>query len=312
MKLKSFLGNNFKMKDLGKLQFMLGLEVRRMENGDIFLCQEKYARDMLAKFGMMDCKPVSSPFEPSLKLRMEDCPQSAEEIAAMSVYPYRAAIGSLLYLSGGSRPDLAAAVNTLCRYNNNPGLKHWEAVKRLFRYIRGTVGEGILYRRGVPTDIWGYVDASHNTCPDTCRGRGGFVFMSAGGAISWQSKFVGNQTLSSCETEYLAFTMAAQEASFLSQLQHELRGGEWAQQEVPTQVITLKTDSQSAKALVDNPVWHSRSKHILAKYHFIRDRVAIGEICLKWVSSENNGADMLTKHAPQSVLKRNKMLIGMV
>jgi hypothetical protein len=106
--------------------------------------------------------------------------------------------------------------------------------------------------------------------------------------------------------------MAAQEASFLSQLQHELRGGEWAQQEVPTQVITLKTDSQSAKALVDNPVWHSRSKHILAKYHFIRDRVAIGEICLKWVSSENNGADMLTKHAPQSVLKRNKMLIGMV
>ena len=127
--------------------------------------------------------------------------------------------GNLLYLSSGTRPDLAEAVSSLCTFAQNPGLKHWEGVLRVLRYLRGTVGEGILYRRGVDTDIWGYVDAGHNSCPYTMRGRAGYCFMSAGGAISWQSKAVGNNTLSSCETEYLAMAMAAQEFNFISQLQ---------------------------------------------------------------------------------------------
>jgi hypothetical protein len=257
-------------------------------------------------------RPVVTPMEPGLKLSQVDCPSTVEEVEAMKMYPYRQAMGGLLYLAGGTRPDLSEAVSVLCSFNQNPGMKMWNAVLRVFRYIRGTVGLGILYRRGVPTDIWGYVDASHMTCPDTLRGRAGYVFCSAGGAISWGSKKVGNVTLSSCETEYLAMTLAAQEASFLGQLQFEIEGGEWVIPEVKKKAIVLKTDSESAKALVDNPVWHSRSKHILAKYHFIRDRVAEGEIVLEWVGSEYNGADMLTKHATFSVLKINRELIGMV
>ena len=93
------------------------------------------------------------------------------------------------------------------------------------RYLKGTLGEGILYGRGVRTDFMGYVDASHHTCPSTMRGRASYVFMSAGGAISWQSKFVVNDTLSSCEKKYLVLAMAAQEASFLGQLQFEIKGG---------------------------------------------------------------------------------------
>ena len=309
---KGLLGEQFKMKDLGEVKFMLGLEVRRRENGDILLCQERYTRDVLAKFRMEDSRPASTPLDPGLKLSMVDAPKTVEEIQKMEKYPYKQALGSLLYISGGSRPDIAAAVNSLCRFSSNPGLKHWEGVLRIMRYLKGTLGEGILYRRGVCSDFMGYVDASHHTCPDTMRGRAGYVFMSAGGAISWQSKFVGNDTLSSCETEYLALAMAAQEASFLGQLQFEIKGGEFAANEVERSVIVLRTDSESAKALVENPIYHSRTKHILAKYHFIRDRVAEGEIVLEWVKSEINGADMMTKHASVGVQKTNKMLIGMV
>ena len=199
---------NFKMKDLGELKYMLGFEVRRQPNGDILVCQEKYGGDVLKCFRMEDCRPASTPLDPGVKLSMADAPSTVEEIHKVSVYPYKQAIGSLLYLSGGTRPDLAEAVSSFCRFAQNLGLKHWEGVLRVLRYLRGTVGEGILYRRGVDTDIWGYVGAGHNSCPDTMSGRAGY-FMSATGAIRWQSKVVGNNTLSGCKTEYLALAMAA-------------------------------------------------------------------------------------------------------
>ena len=106
--------------------------------------------------------------------------------------------------------------------------------------------------------------------------------------------------------------MAAQEASFLGQLQFEIKGGEFFVNEVDRSVIVLRTDSESPKALVENPIYHFRTKHISAKYHFSRDRVVEGEIILEWVNSKMNGADMMTKHASIGVQKTNKMLIGMV
>ena len=114
-----------------------------------------------------------------------------------------------------TRPDIAAAISSLSRFNANPGRTHWEGVEHVLRYLRGTSREGLCYRKGVSTQLWGYCDSSHLTCPDTGRSRVGYVFLSAGGAISWQSKLVGNDSLSSCESEYMGLAMAGQEANFL-------------------------------------------------------------------------------------------------
>ena len=226
----------------------------------------------------------------------------------MVVIPYRSAIGSLMYLAVCTRPDIVAAVSSLSRFNANHGMAHWEGVQHVLRYLKGTSGEGICYKRGESTALWGYCDASHLTFLDTGRSRGGYVFMSAGGAISWQSKLIPNSSLSSCESEYMQFSSATTEASFLRQLQRQMVG----ESAVPYQVRVL-VDNQPALDILHNPVYHCRSKQILAKYHFVRDRVfKEKELVFDKISAGQMGVDMLTKHASVGVVRYNKKLIGMM
>ena len=168
---------------------------------------------------------------------------------------------------------------------------------------------GLLYKKGESLDIWGYVDASHTSCPDSNKGRAAYVFMSGGAPVSWASKRVGNGSLSSCETEYMGLTLAAQEACYLGDFRAEMYGNIGKKREV--KCIDLLTDNQSAKSLAENPVYHGRSKHILAKWHFIRRRVEKEWIKLIDVRTELMGADMMTKAVGPSVLGVNMKLIGM-
>ena len=179
---------------------------------------------------------------------------------------------------------------------------------RVLRYLSGTAGMGLLFKRSASTDIWAYVDASHTSCPDTGKGRAAYVFMSGGAAISWASKRVGSDSLSSCETEYMGLTLGAQEASYLGDLKAEMYG---VKGKGKVECINLLTDSQSAKSLAENPVFHGRSKHIRAKWHFIRKRVELGLVKLVDVRTELMGADMLTKSVGPAVLRVNVKLIGM-
>ena len=96
----------------------------------------------------------------------------------------------------------------------------------MLRYLKGTTRVGLMYKGGESADLWGYMDVSHASCPDTGKGRAGYVFISAGNAVSWSSKRLGSASLSSCESEYMGLTLAAQEASFLSQLKGEMDGVE--------------------------------------------------------------------------------------
>ena len=178
----------------------------------------------------------------------------------------------------------------------------------MLRYLQGTSGEGLCYRKDVSTTLWGYCDSSHLTCPNTSRSRAAFVILSARGAVSWQSKLLGNASLCSYESEYMGFSMAAQEVSFLRQLQLQMQGE--AGVEKPVRILV---DSQPALDIVHNPVYHARSKQILAKYHFVRDRVFKGkELFFEKISVGQMGADMLTKHASVGVVRYNKKLIGMI
>ena len=281
-----------------------------MKEGDILLVQEKYVMESLKQFDMLDCKPASTPLKPNVKFTLKDSPVDDNAKARMNQFPYRQVVGKLMYLAVCTRPDICQAVNELSRFNNNPGKTHWEGAQRVLRYLKGTAGVGLLYRHGESSDIWGYVDASHTSCRDSNKGRAAYIFMSGGGPVSWASKRVGNGSLSSCETEYMGLTLAAQEASYLGELQSEMYR-DIGSDDKTIKCIDLLTDSQSAKSLAENPVYHGRSKHILAKWHFIRQRVSKGWIKLFDVRTESMGADMMTKAVGPSILSVNMKLIGM-
>ena len=182
---KDQLGHKFKMKDLGEARFLLGLEIRRQPNGDVFLCQEKYSGEVLVKSGMDACNPAAIPLELGQVFTQgsQELPDQVGALlqeGALAAIPYKSAMGSLLYLTSGTRPDLAAAVNTLCRYSQNPTLEHWEGVKRVLRYLKGTQGLGLMYKKGEGLDVWGYSDASHANDAATRKGRSGYVFIRLG------------------------------------------------------------------------------------------------------------------------------------
>ena len=301
---KDGLSSQFKMKDLGEAKFLLGIEIRRQPNGDVFLVQERYARDVVKRFNMEGCKSVSTPLELGSQLDSSHQPISDGEKGEMENIPYRSAIGSLMYLATCTRPDLAAAVSELSKFSQNPGIAHWEGVKRVLRYVSGTVGDGLLYKRGAQIEVWGYSDAGHAGDHETSKGRSGYVFMSAGAAVSWRSSMMKLVTHSSCESEYVGLSEAGNEAVYLHQLQGEMGIGKGS--------VLLLGDNESSLKLALNPVFHQRSKHIRIKYHSLRDRVEEGLIELCKVDTGLNAADMMTKNVGVGVLKICKSLVGIV
>ena len=147
--------SRFKMKDLGAATFLIGMEIRRLPGGDVQLLHEKYLGEVLLRFPVDSPQAASTPLPPGCKLSHADSPQSEEEAMKMALIPYRNAIGSLMYLAVCTRPDIAAAVSSLSRFNRNPGMAHWEGVQHVLRYLQGTSGEGLCYRKDVSTALWG-------------------------------------------------------------------------------------------------------------------------------------------------------------
>ena len=170
--------------------------------------------------------------------------------------------------------------------------------------MNGTVGEGLLYKRGAQVGVWGYSDAGHTGGRGTSRGKNGYVFMSAGAAVSWRSSMMKFVTHSSCESEYVGLSEAGNEAIYLQQLQGEMKIG--------TERVMLLGDNESSLKLAMNRVFHQRSKHIKIRYHSLKDRVEEGLIELGKVDTGLNAADMFTKNVGVGVLKVSKGLVGMI
>eukprot|EP00271_Cylindrocystis_brebissonii_P023651 TRINITY_DN990_c0_g3_i1.p2 TRINITY_DN990_c0_g3~~TRINITY_DN990_c0_g3_i1.p2 ORF type:complete len:166 (-),score=14.69 TRINITY_DN990_c0_g3_i1:418-915(-) len=160
---------------------------------------------MLEKYGMSLCKPLLTPLEPSERLTVLDCPTTVEGKAEMAKYLYRPLIGSLMYMVTATRPDLAAAVGKLARFMSNPGMKHWQALLRILRYVQGTKTLGITYKKTTEVPVvTGYVDAYHAGCIDERVSTSGYIFLFADGAISWASRKQKTISTSSTEAEYTA------------------------------------------------------------------------------------------------------------
>ena len=296
---KKELSQNFEMKDLGPLHHFLGAKiVQDHVAGVIWIGQPLYTEKMLRKFDMHDCKPVNTPVNPDVKLVSGE---SSNDSCNQQLY--QAVVGSLLYLSTKTRPDIAYAVSSVARFCASPTKEHWTAVKRILRYLKGTSKLGLLYRDNTSTEITGYSDADWAGDVGDRKSTSGYAFLLGGAAISWKSNKQTCVALSTAEAEYVALSAAAQEAVWLQQLVSDMVNKNIRE-------TTILEDNQSAICLAKNQQVHGRTKHIDIKYHFIRDMVQAGRIKLIYCASEDMVADMFTKGLPIKQFEKLRQMTG--
>ncbi|GJX35181.1 retrovirus-related pol polyprotein from transposon TNT 1-94 [Tanacetum coccineum] len=271
--------SKFKMSMMGKISFFLGLQISQSPRG-IFINQSKYALESLKKYGFDSCDPVDTPMVEKSKLD-ED-----KEGKAIDPSHYHGMIGTLLYLTS-SRPDLQFAICMCARYQAWPTEKHLNAVKRIFRYLKGTVNRGLWYPKDSSIALTAFADADHAGCQDTRRSTSGSMQFLGDRLISWSSKRQKSAAISSTEAEYIALSgCCAQILWMRSQLTDYGFG---------FNKIPMYCDNKSVIALCCNNVQHSRSKHIDIRFHFIKEHVENGVIELYFVNTEYQLADIFTK-----------------
>lgn len=187
-KIKKYLMSNFKMKDIGNADFILGMKITRdRKNGKLWIDQQLYLQDIIKRFNMTESKTVSTPLDFNQKISLEMSPKTEEDINEMKKIPYQEAVGSLLYAAQISRPDIAYAVGALSRFNKNPGKAHWSAVKRVFRYLKSTINLKLEYSKQSDGEISGYTDADWANDLDSRRSTTGYAFLFQESVISWHS-----------------------------------------------------------------------------------------------------------------------------
>ncbi|CAL8169320.1 unnamed protein product [Prunus armeniaca] len=281
---KKDMMKEYEMTDLGSMKYFLGIQVQQSEKG-VFMYQEKYAENLLKRFNMLNCKPMDTPMEINLKLSSNDGAPRAD--ASM----YRSIVGSLIYLSN-TRPDIVHAVSVVSRFMNDPSNHHFAAVKRILRYVQGTKGYGLKYTQEKESILVGFTDSDWAGAIDDRRSTSGHVFFLGKKVISWSSKKQSTVALSTAEAEYISATSAACEAVWIRRILADLH----QEQNTPTK---LYCDNMSIIAMTKNPVFHSRSKHIELRHHFIRKLVEDGEIELQFCGTDEQIADVFTKALPR-------------
>lgn len=304
-KLCDELSNNFKMKYFGNASSILGIRIMRDEEmKTISIDQTQYIREVLERFNMINCNAVISPLEPGIKISKEMSPDNDADRDSMRNIPYRSAIGSLLFIAITTRPDIAFAVNLLSRYCENPGIGHWGAIKRIFRYLKGTIDIKITYGRGDVQHITGYSDADWAGDLDERKSTSGYIFTLYGGAISWNCKRQPTVALSSTEAEYMSAVSAIQEAIWLRSLYKEMFKDD-------LYGIPLYVDNRGAIHLILNNVVSGRTKHIQIKIEFIKESVKNGEITIKYMPTSQMPADIMTKAVPGNNIMKHLPCIGL-
>ncbi|KAI5332873.1 hypothetical protein L3X38_023002 [Prunus dulcis] len=287
------LSSIFPVKDLGPVHYFLGLEVHRSSQG-LALSQTKYAYDLLQRTDFLGAKPCSTPLGSS-KLDL-DSPALSDPTF------YRSTVGALQYLTW-TRPDLAFAVNQVCQHMHNPRESHLAAVKRILRYLKGTLHLGLWFKKGQPL-LQAFSNADWAGCPVDRRSTSGLCVFLGPNLLSWSAKKQTTVARSSTEAEYRSVALAAAELVYLAKLFKDI--GFF----LGTPPL-LWVDNQSAISLASNPVFHARTKHVEVDYHFTRELVQNGSFRLHYVCSSNQLADIFTKSLSSSrfVYLRSKLSV---
>ena len=201
----------------------------------------------------------------------------------MSVIPYASTIGSIMYAMLCTRPDVAYALSVTSRYQSNPREAHWAAVKNILKYFRRTKDKFLVYGGEEELVVNGYTDASFQTDKDDFRSQSGFVFCLNGGAVSWKSSKQETVAYSTTEAEYIEASEAAKEAVWIRKFFFEL--GVVPSASSP---VDLYCDNSGAIAQVKEPRSHQKSKHVLRRYHLIREIIDRGDVKICKVHTDFN------------------------
>jgi hypothetical protein len=294
---KEAMKSEFEMSDLGEMQYFLGMQIQQTTEG-ISICQAKYIEDMLKRFIMQNCKPVSTPLVVGSKLMKDD------ESPLCDATLYRSLIGSLMYLTS-TRPDIMFVVSLVARFMHQPHESHWRAAKRILRYVSGTKFYGLFYTSANDSNVVAYTDADWAGSLDDRKSTSGYAFLFGGNLVSWSSKKQPTVALSTAEAEYLVASSTSTQAIWLSRLVEDL-GMEVCKP------IKVYCDNQSTISMTKNPVFHSRSKHIDIRHHFIRELVQQEFLFFEFCKSEDQLADIFTKALPKDRLEALRSQLGIL
>lgn len=293
---KQSMKKEFDMTDLGRMRHFLGIEVVQRDDG-IFICQRKYADEVIKRFGMQNFNHVGNPMVPGQKIGRDE--------AGVKVDPtlYKQMVGSLMYLTA-TRPDLMFVVSLISRFMSNPTQLHFAAIKRIMRYLKGTMEYGIWYKKEERAELVGYTDSDYAGDVEDSKSTSGYVFMMSGGAVAWSSRKQPIVTLSTTEVEYVAAATCACQAIWMGRVLQEIgyeQDGE----------MTLFCDNTSTIKLSKNAVMHGRSKHIRVRYHFLRKLTKEGAVKLFYCSTEEQLADIMTKPLKMATFQKIREAFGM-
>ena len=289
--IKGKLNQRFRMKDLGDVAFLLGMKiVRDRDARTIDISQRAFVERILDQFGMTEAKPVSTPMP--VKNYLEKA--GNEEIETR--FPYRQAVGALMYAAVTTRPDIMAAVTNVARFCSKPTNNHTDALKRILRYLRGTTSIGIKLGGMDEPTLEAYADSDWGNDPNDRRSTTGFILL-YGGPISWKTRRQPTVALSSTEAEYMALASAVQETTWTRTFLAEIQ----LQQSAPT---IVHQDNQGAIAIAHNVTTSRRSKHIDIRHHYLREKIADSTVKLKYCPTAEMKADILTKALGPIIFQR--------
>ncbi|KAJ9534332.1 hypothetical protein QJQ45_016032 [Haematococcus lacustris] len=256
---KKQLSSAFKLKDLGEARWFLGMQLTRdRAEGTIKLDQHKFIQELVTANSKSAAHSKPLPMAPAVKLVREG------DALDTTLHHYSALVGSLLYLTCCTRPDIAFAVGALARHMSAPTKQHWAAACSVLCYLKGTADQGLLF--GGVSGLQGFSDADYAGDKDTARSTTGYIFTLNGGAISWSSRLQPTVAMSTAEAEYMAASSAAKEALWLRKLMRDLQ--------LDASCVHLGCDNQAAIQLLHNPMATSRAKHIDVHHHFVRERIS--------------------------------------
>ncbi|KAL4091127.1 hypothetical protein QTP88_025865 [Uroleucon formosanum] len=257
---KNYLKDNFETKE-GELDHFLGIEIDQRPDGSIFIHQSSYCKRILERFKMEEVNVLHIPTDPQHSLNPNlSGPLEAEEV------PYR---------ESAEKKSLTI---------------HWNAVKGIFKYLKGTFNYGLIYDSSLTPKLRGYSDADYVGDTIMRRSTSGFIFMMGDGIVAWCSQSQKSVALSTTEAEYIALSQSIQEPTWLTLFISDLL-------ETQGDTPILYADNQSAIKLVKNPEYHKRTKHIDVRYHYIHEKFSEGMFSLEYVPSKEQLADILTKPA---------------
>jgi len=289
------LNKQFRMKDMGQVHYFLGIQVQSFADG-LFMSQQKYVEDLLVTAAMEHCSPMPTP----LPLQLDRIPNQAE-IFSDPTY-FRSLAGKLQYLTL-TRPDIQFSVNYVCQKMHQPTVSDFNLLKRILRYIKGTVKMGIRYNTHSPSVLSAYSDSDYANCKDTRRSLGGYCTFMGQNIISWSSKKQPTVSRSSTEAEYRSLSEAASEIKWMSSILREIGV---ALPDTPE----LFCDNLSAVYLTANPAFHARTKHFDVDHHYVRERVALKTLVVRHIPGYQQLADIFTKSLPFDSFARLRFKLG--